>query len=212
MPSLADSSRPRTWSEVVGQDDVLARIDLLRPRGLGGRAYFLTGASGTGKSTIARLLAGELADPMNVETVEAASMTPATVHEMERVSCLYGMGSRNGRAFIVEEVHGLRSDTVRALLVVLERIPAHVLWTFTTTTDGEEELFEKDDAAPLLSRCIRLRLASQGIAETYARYVWNLAQREGLAGTDPARALQLVRRHRNNLRAVLQAVETGDLL
>jgi len=47
---------------VVGQDNTLKRIEVLRRRGLSGRAYWLSGQSGTGKTTIARLIAAEIAD------------------------------------------------------------------------------------------------------------------------------------------------------
>ena len=51
--------------QVVGQGKAIRRIDVLRKRGLSGRAYWLSGQSGTGKTTIARLLAAEIADDFN---------------------------------------------------------------------------------------------------------------------------------------------------
>ena len=60
----------------------------------------------------------------------------------------------------MNEAHGLRKDVIRQMLVTLERIPSHVVWIFTTTTEGQEGLFEDyDDAAPLLSRCLPLPLS-----------------------------------------------------
>ncbi len=46
------------------------------------------------------------------------------------------VGSTQTKAVIVNESHGLRKDTIRQLLVLLERLPAHVVFVFTTTTDG----------------------------------------------------------------------------
>ncbi len=60
---LSEQYRPQTWSDVVGQDKAIARIAALRRRGLAGRAFWITGQSGTGKTTIARLIAGEISDP-----------------------------------------------------------------------------------------------------------------------------------------------------
>jgi DNA polymerase III gamma/tau subunit len=58
MPGLADKYRPSSWSEVVGQDKTVSRLQALAKRGgLAGRAYWLSGQSGTGKTTIARLIA-----------------------------------------------------------------------------------------------------------------------------------------------------------
>ena len=56
MVQLAELFRPATWSDVVGQDKVINRIQALAKRGLAGRAYWISGQSGTGKTSIARLL------------------------------------------------------------------------------------------------------------------------------------------------------------
>ena len=79
---------------------------------------------------------------------------------------LYGLGDKPGRAFIVNEAHGLRKDTIRQLLVLLERLPNHVVMIFTTTNEGQESLFDDySDANPLLSRCARLDLARRGVCQ-----------------------------------------------
>ena len=49
MQPLFEKYRPRTWADVIGQEKIGRRIDVLRRRGLGGRAYWITGASGTGR-------------------------------------------------------------------------------------------------------------------------------------------------------------------
>jgi DNA polymerase III delta prime subunit len=56
---LTERYRPASWDEVVGQEKVVARIKAIALRGLGRRALWLSGASGTGKTTIARLVARE---------------------------------------------------------------------------------------------------------------------------------------------------------
>jgi DNA polymerase III gamma/tau subunit len=53
---LTEKYRPQAWSDVVGQDKTVNRILALRERGLAGRAFFISGQSGTGKTTIARLI------------------------------------------------------------------------------------------------------------------------------------------------------------
>ena len=48
---LTEQYRPRTWGDVVGQDKIVQRVRALSKRGLAGRAYWLSGQSGTGKSS-----------------------------------------------------------------------------------------------------------------------------------------------------------------
>ena len=60
---LFEKYRPRAFDDVVGQDKAVAVLRRLeRSGGLAGRAYFVSGASGTGKSTLGRIIAGMVGD------------------------------------------------------------------------------------------------------------------------------------------------------
>src|SRR5580765_2217543 len=81
---LTEQYRPQRWEEVVGQDKIITRVRALAQRGgLTGRAFFISGQSGTGKTTIARLIAADVAPPLAIQESNAADITLADVREME---------------------------------------------------------------------------------------------------------------------------------
>ena len=211
---LHEQYRPESFLEVVGQEKAVKRLSVIQKRGFGGKAVWLSGQSGTGKTTLAYIVASTMAGSFCTEELDSSDLTPAKVKEIERNSQTFGMGEKSGRAYIVNESHGLRKDTIRQLLVTLERIPSHVVWIFTTTNDGQAMLFDGIDAAPLVSRCLPIQLAQRGMATGFAALARSIALREGLTSNDvpEKRFLTAVKESRNNMRAVLQLVESGAFL
>lgn len=207
---LFEKHRPTTLDQVVGQDKAVRQVRTLLDRGgAGGKAFWITGPSGSGKTTLARIIANTIADPMFIREYSAADeLTTSELDECERTSRLSAWG-KGGRAYIVNESHGLRASAQRRLDGMLEPVPAKCVWIFTTTWDGEEALFDGIDANPLLSRCFPIRLTNQGLAPAFAAKALEIARGEGLDGQPLAQYVKLANRCKSNFRAMLQEIEAG---
>lgn len=240
MAALAERERPKTLAEMAGQREAVATVQAVLDRGngnggghavatdglsgggdganAGGRAFWITGASGTGKTTLARIIASGVASGFTTEEMDAGSMTPAKVRELEKEYSRFRplpVDGKAGWAVLVNECHGLRKDTVRMLLDVLERLPKYVVWVFTTTNQGQASFFDDDttgDAAPLLSRCVEVRLSNDA-ASRKERALWVRGKAiaagcDGYAESEYVAAMDVVN---GNTRMLAQRVEAGQL-
>lgn len=218
VSSLFERYRPTDLEGVVGHDKAKRQLDNFKRRHgtLGGRAYWISAKSGTGKTTFARIIAADVADAWGIEEIDAAKLTAAEIERQSQVQGQSILGGKGGRALIVNEAHGLKADQVRRLLTLLEPdggLPANWVIVFTTTKQGQENLFEDlVDADPLLSRCCRLVLDERGMNQAFADRLGEIARAEGLGEPTPAQCLKLVNEHRGNFRRCLSDLDGGCFL
>jgi DNA polymerase-3 subunit gamma/tau len=207
---LYEEYRPGSWDYVVGHDKVKRGVQVMLKRGsLGGKAFWLSGPSGIGKTSIAYLIAGEVCDEGNFIEIDAGGMTPKDIDDLEKMIRSRAIGTKSGRAILVNEAHGCRQDTIRKLLVTLERIPGHVTWIFTTTDVGKEKLFKDIDAHPLLSRCVKFELKVEDYADKMILRAKEIAEIEGLGGATKAEFVDLAVACKFNFRDMLTEIEKG---
>ena len=205
---LDEKYRPKKLDDLVGQDKAIGIIRRLSANGVGGRAFWLTGQSGTGKTTIARILAGMVADKLYITEVVGRQVTAKFLSDFKNqwpYSTMYG----KGYALIINEAHGLAKPVIEIFLDLLENLPGNVIIVFTTTNDGQDLFEEQIDSTPFASRCIGIQLARRGLTEPFARRLHEIAQAEGLDGQPEDEYVRLLRKHANNFRACLMAIEAG---
>lgn len=210
---LYEKWRPRVLEDVCGQDKAVAIARRLIQSGMGGRALWVSGLSGVGKSSICFVIARTMAHECCIVETTGRELSPSKVRQLADDMRQYGIYP-GGRVVVCNESQGLSGPAIEVLLDALESIPSHAAWLFTTSKIGQDALFaDHDDAGPLLSRCTILAMTNQGIAEAFAANVRRIAEAEGLdGGKDDAWFLRLARAHKSNHRAMLQAVEAGACL
>lgn len=209
---LYEIYRPRSLDDIIGQPKAVAALRAITARGAGGRCIFLSGPSGTGKTTLAHIVANTVADPEYITELVGRDLTPAFVRDLRHEMRLLATG-KGGRAWIVNEIHGIPRASTELLLGVLEPVPSHVCFIATTTWDGEARLFdENQDAAPFLSRFLQIRLTNQGLAKAFAPRLRHIAQAAGLDGKPESAYVALMAECKNNPRAAIQAIESGRMM
>lgn len=195
--------RPKTFSDVCGQEHITRVLQSEVESGKIGHAYLFTGTRGTGKTTCAKILSravncenpkggnpcGEcdmcrmiLSDEAtDIVEIDAASNNGVDNIRELREQVVFSPAAAKYRVYIIDEVHMLSSGAFNALLKTLEEPPEHVVFILATT-----EVHKLP--ATILSRCQRFdfrRIDSEVIAER-VKYV---AEKEGLSVTDDAATL-----------------------
>ena len=186
--------RPKTFSDVVGQEHVTETLQRQVAEGRLSHAYLFTGTRGTGKTTCAKILAKavncehpENGNPCNkcssclgiesggfldVMELDAASNNGVDHVRALRDEAIYSPAQVKTRVYIIDEVHMLSIAAFNALLKILEEPPEHLMFILATT-----ELHKVP--ATILSRCQRFAFRRILPREIVGRLNY-IAEQEGI--------------------------------
>ena len=172
MPVLYRTYRPTKWSEVMGQDHIVEPLKDAITNERVAHAYLFSGSRGTGKTTVARILAKSLGtSDDDIYEIDAASNRGIDDIRALREAVSVLPFTSKFKVYIIDEVHMLSKDAWNALLKTLEEPPKHVIFILATT-----ELDKVPDT--IISRCQTFTFRKPG-REVLRKQIALVAKKEG---------------------------------
>lgn len=134
MEALATKYRPRTFKDVVCQDNVKKVLSNQLQTGEIKQAYLFCGSSGTGKTTSARIFANDVNEGKG-KPIEIDGASNNGVDNIRSIidDCRMKSLDSKYKVYIIDEVHMLSIGAFNALLKVLEEPPKGVIFILCTT-------------------------------------------------------------------------------
>ena len=134
MEALATKYRPRTFKEVVCQDNIKKVLTNQLDTGEVKQAYLFAGSAGTGKTTSARIFANEVNGGKG-KPIEIDGASNNGVDNIRNIidDCRMKSLDSKYKVYIIDEVHMLSIGAFNALLKVLEEPPKGVIFILCTT-------------------------------------------------------------------------------
>jgi DNA polymerase-3 subunit gamma/tau len=207
VPSLYRRHRPRTFADVVGQEHVVRTLANAVERGRVHHAYLFVGSRGTGKTSMAKILAACLnceqgptvspcgrcesclaihsASSMDVIEMDAASNNSVDDIRDLREKVAYAPVSGRHKVYILDEAHMLSQQAWNAFLKTLEEPPPRTIFVLATT-EAQKVL------ATVVDRCHRFDFGRPTV-EQVATVLRRVAEQERIEVRDSA--LALIARH-----------------
>jgi len=149
--------RPQKFSEIVGQEHVVQTLSNAIASDLVSHAYIFSGSRGSGKTTIARILAKslncqnrkvgdfepcnkcpsclEIVEGRSLDLIEIDAASHRGIDEIRelRDGIKFSPVKEKYKVFILDEAHQLTKEAVNALLKILEEPPSHAIFILATT-------------------------------------------------------------------------------
>lgn len=184
--------RSRSLEELVGQEHVTDILTRAIKAGRVSHAYLFTGPRGTGKTSVARILAHQInglpySDKTHLDIIEIDAASNRRIDDIRdlRDKVFIAPVSAKYKVYIIDEVHMLTGESFNALLKTLEEPPEHVVFILATTEVQKLP-------ATIISRTQRFAFRP-GATQVVAAHLRNVANKESISITDDA--LNLIAEH-----------------